>query len=500
MRELLKLFFLSVLCIGQLAAQGSWCGTVGEDARAIAIRLADNQLALKNKQLVYPRSTVFVPIKFHLIGKDDGTRRIPMSDVYDQLCELNSHFSDQDIQFYIKEGLDLIDNSLLYENHMAYQNIMAHHADQKAINVFLMETVNALEETIVGYYNKSFDWIVLRNADVGRNRALTHEIGHFFSLLHPFHGWDLEPYDPKIHGTPAPDYSPMGIPTEKMDHSNCATAGDRLCDTPADYNFFGWPNCEYDGGALDPSGTLVNPEEKLFMNYFNCNREEYYFSEEQKAIMMADLLSTKRFRIRGGSPKSTSTIPTRPTLLFPTSGQESESGNSADLFWTEVSGATQYLIEVDVVPNFTSEELRSRFSSRNSITIDELEPGTNYFWRVKPINDYYTCQKFTNFTNFKTAIVSGTQSLPGVTGVSLSPNPLRDQRLRLHISAAQSMEVFADLIDVTGRTVHRFGKLDLSAGLNELPLSVQEGLPDGLYHFRMRSGRGIRTERILLLR
>ena len=429
----------------------------------ISKRLAGNQLAIKQNKLVYPRSTIFVPMKFHLIGMDDGSRRIPMSDVYTQLCELNTHFADQDIQFYIKDGLSIIDNTPLYDNHMAYQSTMAHHVDQKAINVFIMETVNVQEETIVGYYSKSFDWIVLRNTDIGRNRALTHEIGHFFSLLHPFHGWDLEPYDPAKHGTPAPAFSPMGLPTEKMDHSNCEVAGDRICDTPADYNFFGWPDCEYAGGALDPSGTAVNPEEKLFMNYFNCNREEYYFTEEQKAVMMADLLSGKRFRIRGGSPKSTSVIPTKPTLLFPTSGQESESSTSVDLFWTEVSGATQYLIEVDVVPNFGSEAMQSKFSSRNSITITRLEPGKNYFWRVKPINDYYTCQGFTNFTNFRTAIVSDTRQLPGLTEASISPNPVRNRTFQLNLLTQTTISVVADITDITGRVVHRLGKMEFHA-------------------------------------
>ena len=40
-------------------------------------------------------------------------------------------------------------------------------------------------------------------------------------------------------------------------------SGDFLCDTPADYNLgFGWNNCNYTGGAMDPNGILLNPDEK----------------------------------------------------------------------------------------------------------------------------------------------------------------------------------------------------------------------------------------------
>ena len=64
-------------------------------------------------------------------------------------------------------------------------------------------------------------------------------------------------------GNPAPASSPGGIPTEKMDGSNCETAGDYLCDTPPDYNGFGWDDCDYDGGAQDPMGVEIDPEERL---------------------------------------------------------------------------------------------------------------------------------------------------------------------------------------------------------------------------------------------
>ncbi|MCZ7556849.1 MAG: T9SS type A sorting domain-containing protein [Bacteroidia bacterium] len=80
---------------------------------------------------------------------------------------------------------------------------------------------------------------------------LSHELGHVLGLPH-------------THG-----YTNSGTTDELVDGSNCATHGDRFCDTPADPNLLGKVNgsCGYIGSALDANGMAYRPNTHNIMSY-----------------------------------------------------------------------------------------------------------------------------------------------------------------------------------------------------------------------------------------
>ena len=82
---------------------------------------------------------------------------------------------------------------------------------------------------------------------------LSHELGHVMGLPH-------------THG-----YTNSGTTNELADGSNCATAGDRFCDTPADPNLLGKVNgsCVYTGTARDANGMAYDPLTDNIMSYTN---------------------------------------------------------------------------------------------------------------------------------------------------------------------------------------------------------------------------------------
>lgn len=90
----------------------------------------------------------------------------------------------------------------------------------------------------------------------------THELGHLFGLLHTFE-------DPG---------------SELVDGSNCATTGDKICDTPAD-PYTGDPDiiwqdgCEFIWEGKDPNGQYYQPDVGNIMSYYACScgftREQY---------------------------------------------------------------------------------------------------------------------------------------------------------------------------------------------------------------------------------
>jgi len=90
--------------------------------------------------------------------------------------------------------------------------------------------------------------------------TVIHELGHVFGLAHTFAGGD-----------------------ELADGSNCATAGDGFCDTPADpYTddpTIQWQDgCEFIWEGLDPNGQFYNPDVGNIMSYYSCSCG---FSREQ---------------------------------------------------------------------------------------------------------------------------------------------------------------------------------------------------------------------------
>ncbi|RME99459.1 MAG: hypothetical protein D6772_07705, partial [Bacteroidetes bacterium] len=300
-------FFLALLLLCSfLFAQvvpGHWCGTAqsNEDYQLLKQYLFEN-IAAAQSGIVRPRTTRYIPIKFHLSAKDDGTGRISENRVLDQLCELNEDFAPYDMQFFLADGsFNYIDDTDYHENHLAVQtSVMQRQRDSRAINVFVVDNANSAnggeqEGTVLAYYNIPRDWIVITASYVRANDAtLSHEIGHFFSLLHTFNGYESEP-----HNTPdvnAPVISPDGrTRTEFADGSNCASAGDFLCDTPADYNNgLGASRCELSLNILDPRGEAIDPDERNYVSYFLlCPDEEYHFTDDQLAVMDADYNSTR---------------------------------------------------------------------------------------------------------------------------------------------------------------------------------------------------------------
>jgi len=102
--------------------------------------------------------------------------------------------------------------------------------------------------------------------------ALTHELGHFFGLLHTFED----------------------IGEELVDGSNCDVAGDLICDTPADPYQPGDQVSEYIKDCIfyaemkDANGEYYQPLVGNIMSYYNC---DCGFTTEQYLKMAKNYLN-----------------------------------------------------------------------------------------------------------------------------------------------------------------------------------------------------------------
>jgi hypothetical protein len=106
---------------------------------------------------------------------------------------------------------------------------------------------------ISAFTSSSVQSIAIRNSCMppGNLSTLPHEVGHYFNLYH-------------THET--------AFGSELVNGSNCATAGDVVCDTPADprlgsNNVTAAPACAYTGTTTDANGQPYTPNTRNYMSY-----------------------------------------------------------------------------------------------------------------------------------------------------------------------------------------------------------------------------------------
>lgn len=131
---------------------------------------------------------------------------------------------------------------------------------QRRINLYYVSLTDdplALcgQSTQEGIAKKDSGAIVILKQCAGMRRAIPHEMGHFFGLLHTFEGEGVE----------------------LVDGSNCATEGDLICDTPADpyvhpdavESYVDVENdCRFIDSKTDANGEFYEPDVGNYMSHY----------------------------------------------------------------------------------------------------------------------------------------------------------------------------------------------------------------------------------------
>jgi hypothetical protein len=193
-----------------------------------------------------------VPIAGHIVRRTNGTGGLSLSQYFQSIDDANFYFANSGIQFY-SLGIDYIDDDDLFnETAGAEIDILRQmNVVPAAINVYYAPNLTGLCG-ISSFTFSSVQGIVMDNDCSGvpsNPSTMPHEIGHYFNLYH-------------THET--------AFGAELVNGSNCGSAGDLLCDTPADPNLFDsvtYPSCFWGGSATDANGDLYDPDEHQIMSY-----------------------------------------------------------------------------------------------------------------------------------------------------------------------------------------------------------------------------------------
>lgn len=261
------LFIVLFLTVNSFVKAQTGCGTrhhVDAEIEREYLEFRNNE-SEKLKSLRSMEQDIQIPIQFHVIRPSDGISDFEPRYTDSIIDILNLGFEDTPFQFYQCNEINYIDDDnystmCLPEyicGNVDYEAFHNFYNSDIAINVYLPERTIGLEASAWGHmpWSENHSYVATWNL----SKVHVHEMGHCFGLLHTHTRGEL------------------------VDGSNCMTAGDLCCDTPAEPSLDMAnvnEDCEYVGTATDPNGDIYQPDVGNFMSYAPI-RCCHFFTEDQ---------------------------------------------------------------------------------------------------------------------------------------------------------------------------------------------------------------------------
>lgn len=274
------------IAIADPGAEGGACPqslTAGEAAMARA--LLDAGVYDLARGETGADSFIYVPLTFHVVRRSNGTGGLTQDRLDQALIDANVAYASVGIAFCLPGPTDYIDSDNFYLNintQSEIDQLRTTNVVPNTINIYFTEELFIGTSSLCGisaFTFSSVQGIVMRNSCTAlpTNRStFPHEIGHYFNLYHTHE---------------------QSTGRECVNGSNCATAGDQVCDTPADPTL-GTSNvntsCLYTGTAMGtcPGDGPYAPNPRNFMSYSRKECRDY-FSPGQLARAKATIINLR---------------------------------------------------------------------------------------------------------------------------------------------------------------------------------------------------------------
>jgi hypothetical protein len=357
-------------------------------AQALSL-VQEANLALQRKRASNAAFTAitYVPIRPHIIRRGDGTGGLTLAGMNQMLAYTNSHYllNGFGIQFYFAGTTpDYIDSDQLYAG-FPYGGSAEGAAinGRDATNAMNQYYIHLFSANIDGYAYYPYDDIISTRSFIGigdgsqpvivGNRTIAHELGHNFNLIHT-HG--------PANDTPTDELVTRGA------GANCSSAGDQICDTPADPYYVAGVNTisvngctQYDPNstARDPNGEPYSPMMTNLMSYW-ANYCAYNFTPGQFERIQAGLALRQSH--------TTYTLNAPATNVTPISNlAATTNGTTITLTWQDnANNEMGYFIERSTSPNTGFLPIGGVAPDATSFTDAKITAETRFYYRVRPSN------------------------------------------------------------------------------------------------------------------
>ena len=223
--------------------------------------------------LVNQRSVTTIPIKIWLIDNEAGSQPIPDNFFDMMLAEANAAYFTTHLEYQFIDTITRIySNAFADFNKTQESALKQSYYQDNVINFYVFNSLTHQNGTTLCGYAKfpgsSSDLIGMDKDCLLDGSTFVHELGHFWGLYH-------------THGTTS-----LYLTHELANGSNCAVAGDDVCDTPADPNLrdYVFEDCIYAENILDQSGQPFTPDPFNYMSYAHASCRSI-FTEGQRLRM-----------------------------------------------------------------------------------------------------------------------------------------------------------------------------------------------------------------------
>ncbi len=508
--KFLLTFFFSVLLFSLSFAQDqpskhdlSPCGSVAEKSPWLS---EFQKRAPHEKKVVSANQMIYVPLSVHLVSRDNGFGGMDEEDALQALCTLNEDFVPANIQFYLEGGFQYLPDTELYSHETVTEGGLK-MLEYNIPNTFNCYLVSSAARNCG--YNLPYAGVANAFQCLGPDdHTWAHEMGHGFTLPHPFLGWEggvsHDNSVPHSYGVPAPDsvffdYSDFQdtlylgteriisvAPVEKVDGSNCLEAADGFCDTSPDYLSIRW-DCTGDivsqTEQTDPNGEKFVSDASLIMSYaFDACSSR--FSDDQIEAMRANIAEEYPIWLDTELPFE----PFENEFVYnsPINGDLVQY-DDVTLAWEPLGEGAYYKVEVSFINNFSFTDYKG-IITENELTLNNLQADRTYYWRVLAFSDSDFCVNVSPTQTFETGDLVAVKELSNLGEFQIFPNPLvKNNAARISWDKPSEEALSVQVIDIHGRVVQELQE-GIAVGSTHLDLKVD--VPKGLYFLRLIADDG----------
>lgn len=197
---------------------------------------------------------VYVPLTFHVVRRTNGTGGISQTQLDTAFIDANAAYAPIKIAYCLPGPIDYINSDAFYDigstgeaNQLRLVNVVPN-----TINIYFVNSAPFCG--ISAFTFSATQQIVMNNTCTGlptNHSTFPHEIGHYWDLFHTHE---------------------RAMGTECVSGSNCASAGDLVCDTAADPELSTSnvnTSCQYVGTTTGPCAgdPPYQPDTRNYMSY-----------------------------------------------------------------------------------------------------------------------------------------------------------------------------------------------------------------------------------------
>lgn len=330
------------------------CGVTHEYTQNEISKLLESRKgAITNKVLAdpSPSNIQYLPLSVHFVRNNNGSysKNASIDPFFQSVIETNRLLTGMGLQFYIEEVIYLDNTAWLttFRGSADHVALLA-NKNPSTVNIWIVDGWTG--DGSSGYGGPSG----VELSDISE-ATTPHEFGHFLTLAHTFD---------------------TGSGVELVDGSNCATAGDEVCDTPADpgASAITITNCANASGKTDPNGDLYAPPVKNIMSYYGgfCGFE---FTPGQFTKMIGGFNTWHTGYVANGE---IATIPTGVSII--------NKDGYDQISWGNAVGERGTVVEYSIDNAATWNVMTGVLGTQNKALLSDIQIGTSYKLRLRHLN------------------------------------------------------------------------------------------------------------------